>query len=70
MTHVEQTLSEVKDTLSTILELLQAQPGLTVSEFAQRAGISRTTVSRMLGRGELTKSNGRIPFRYLKSFLS
>jgi DNA-binding transcriptional regulator LsrR (DeoR family) len=70
MIDVEQTLLEVKDTLSTILARLDAQPSVTVSEFAQRAGISRTTVHRMLDRGELTKENGKIPFKYLRGFLS
>lgn len=67
---VETTLLEMKQDLAEIRGFLERQPALTVSEFATKARIGRSTVHRMIKRGELRKENGKIPFSYLKGFLS
>ena len=45
-------------------------PGLTATAFAKKAGISETTVYRMLDRGELHRVKGKIPYEQLRRFLS
>jgi predicted transcriptional regulator len=45
-------------------------PGLTATAFAEKAGISETTVYRMLARGELRRVKGKIPHEQLRPFLS
>jgi hypothetical protein len=46
------------------------KPGLTVSEFARRVGLSRWTIQQRLRENRLTKVGGRIPYSQLLEYLS
>jgi|KBSSwiStaDraftv2_1062776.scaffolds.fasta_scaffold214666_2 DNA invertase Pin-like site-specific DNA recombinase len=70
---LEAVVLAVDHKLDEILLKLNApakQPGLTVTEFAKRAGVGRTTVHRWYNEGKIRKQNGRIPYECLAKLLS
>lgn len=46
------------------------EPDLTVTEFAKRAGRSRTTIHEKIKQFQIVTRDGRIPVSELKKFVS
>jgi predicted transcriptional regulator len=59
-----------QDAILRLLTPVTRSPGLTISDFAAKTGLSYSTIQRKINRGELRKEKGRIPFEQLTPYLS
>lgn len=64
-TQTQQIASRLDDIYGLIWQMAHNMPPLSQSEFARRAGLSRTTVSKKINAGHLMVTEGRIPYSEL-----
>lgn len=63
--------SELKTIKTMLIQLVQSQPPLNKRQFAQRAGLSESTLHRKLNRGEIKqRPDGKINYTELLRFNS
>jgi len=72
---MDATLNDIKEQLARVERMLvealtPKKPGLSIVEFAEQSGLSRTTVCRRLAEGKIRKERGRIPHSELRKHLS
>lgn len=68
LAQVQATLSEVMRRLDLLVAVQEAD--LTITAFAKKANLSRTTIYQKIRKHRILTRNGRIPHSELRKFVS